>query len=266
MEVIRPRDQRAAVEHILFDFDGTISTIRQGWQDVMISYLVEVLLDTPGGALVNDLPGYVRDWVYELTGKQTIYQMIRLADEVTKRGGAARDPLDYKWEYLHRLWDRIQGRVQGLLTGAIAREDMVIHGAYELLDALRARGAKLYLASGTDQVYVNDEAAALGLPAYFGDRIYGAIDDYASYSKAIVIERILTSNNIDGRALAAFGDGYVEIENTKQVGGVAIGVASDEVRRRGIDSWKRERLIGVGADAIIGDYADVPSIIEYLYG
>jgi len=53
------------------------------------------------------------------------------------------------------------------------------------------RGVACYLASGTDRPYVLDEAAALGLPRYFDDRIYGALEDYQSYSKRLVIERIL---------------------------------------------------------------------------
>ena len=49
------------------------------------------------------------------------------------------------------------------------------------------------------------------LDQYFGPRIYGASDDYQSFSKAQVIERILRENEVDGAALLGFGDGYVEI-------------------------------------------------------
>ena len=266
IEIIRPRDPTARINHILFDFDGTLSLIRRGWQDVMISHMVEVLTDTPAGPMTGDLWGYVREYVYDLTGKQTVYQMIRLAEEVAKRGGEPRDPLEYKWEYLRRLWERIRERVEGLKAGTIPREEMVVAGTYDLLDALKSRRLSLYLASGTDEMYVKDEAGALGLEPYFGERMYGAIDDYKKFSKAIVIRRILETNRIEGRRLAAFGDGYVEIENAKQVGGTAIGVAADEEGRLGIDEWKRDRLLSVGADVIVGDYHDVTGIVEYLFG
>ena len=36
--------------------------------------------------------------------------------------------------------------------------------------------------------------------------------------------------------------------------GLAVGVASDEVKRQGINAWKRKRLIQAGADLIVGDY------------
>ena len=68
----------------------------------------------------------------------------------------------------------------------------------------------------------------LDVTRYFGPRIYGALDDYKSFSKKMVIERILRENAIPGEQLLAFGDGYVEIENTKGVGGLAVAVASDE--------------------------------------
>ena len=38
-----------------------------------------------------------------LNGRQTIYQMIQLADEVTQRGGTPLEPLAYKHRYHDRL-------------------------------------------------------------------------------------------------------------------------------------------------------------------
>ena len=73
----------------------------------------------------------------------------------------------------------------------------------------------------------------------------------------MVIERILRENRVDGSVLLGFGDGYVEIENIKSAGGVAIAVASDESGRSGKpDAWKRDRLIGVGADLVIPDFRE----------
>jgi len=134
------------------------------------------------------------------------------------------------------------------------------------LRALRDRGLELYLASGTDERYVHEEAALLGLDAYFGSRIYGAIDDYKRFSKAMVIRRILEENRVDGAALLGFGDGYVEIQNVKSVGGTAVAVASDEARRSGRpDAWKRDRLLGVGADLVIPDFRDYRALLAYLW-
>jgi len=58
------------------------------------------------------------------------------------------------------------------------------------------------------------------------------------------------------------GDGFVEIEELKKVGGLAIGVASNEETRTGVNDWKRNRLIRAGADIIIGDYLCRPELLE----
>ncbi|HUR44949.1 MAG TPA: hypothetical protein VMZ27_03655, partial [Candidatus Saccharimonadales bacterium] len=102
----------------------------------------------------------------------------------------------------------------------------------------------------------------------FGDRIYGAKDDYKSFSKKMVIDRILAENNINGEQLLAFGDGYVEIQNTKEAGGIAIALATDEAHngQGRVDAWKRQRLLGVGADAVIPDYRDADVLVKAIFG
>ena len=50
-------------------------------------------------------------------------------------------------------------------------------------------------------------------------------------------------------------------------GGTAVAVASDEAGRSGRpDAWKRDRLIGVGADLVIPDYRDWQVLLRYLWG
>ena len=265
IEIINRGLKTGGIRSVLFDFDGTISVIREGWQDIMVPMMVEELLKTPEHEDEAALHDYVREYVYVLTGKDTIYQMIRLAEEVKKRGGQALEPLDYKREYHRRLWERIEHRVAGLKAGSIDPHEMVIEGAIELLEDLHARGLDLYLASGTDHQYVTDEANALGVGKFFGDRIYGALDNYWERSKALVIKGILEQNGLHGESLLCFGDGFVEIENCKEAGGLAVGVASNEAERRGIDEWKRERLIRAGADVIIPDYTDLPALTHLLF-
>jgi phosphoglycolate phosphatase len=264
IEIINPTISRGQIRYALFDFDGTVSLIREGWQGVMIPMLVEFLLETPQHESEDELYGVVTEFVERLTGKQTIYQMIRLCEEMRQRGGNPLSPLEYKWMYLNRLGERIQGRVAGLKTGRVPPEEMMVPGAVPMLKALRAQGVTCYLASGTDEVYVLDEAGALGLTAYFAG-IYGALDDYQNYSKKMVIDRILNENGLSGSELVTFGDGYVEIENTKAVGAIAVGVASDEANRQGIDEWKRKRLIDAGADLIIPDFRPFERLIAYLF-
>jgi len=82
----------------------------------------------------------------------------------------------------------------------------------------------------------------------------------------MVIDRILKENEVPGEALVGFGDGYVEIQNVKAVGGVAVAVASEEAGRSGRpDPWKRDRLIGAGADLVIPDFRDFRPLVAYLW-
>ena len=258
----RPRPE---IRYVLFDFDGTLSLIRQGWPEVMVPMFVEMLPRTSGESDA-DLQRLAYDDIMRLNGKQTIFQMIQLAERIRQRGGSPREPLWYKHEYLRRLDQRIGDRVEGLRSGRIRPDDLLVHGSRQLLERLSARGLTLYLASGTDEPFVMAEAGLLDVARYFGPRIFGARDDYQNFSKQMVIDRILRDHAISGERLLAFGDGYVEIENTKAVGGLAVAVASDEANNGSgrVDQWKRQRLLGVGADVVIPDYRDAEALLCHL--
>mgnify|MGYP004586379549 CR=1 FL=1 len=83
---------------------------------------------------------------------------------------------------------------------------------------------------------------------------------------ALEVERIIRENGLQGHELVGFGDGFVEIENVKERGGFAVGVATDEKHHDGrVDAWKRERLIRAGADIIIPDFARAAELAAYLF-
>jgi phosphoglycolate phosphatase len=249
----------------LFDFDGTVSLIRSGWEQVMLPMMVEVLLQLKTGETAQQLHDIAAEFVARLTGKQTIYQMIELASQVQRRGGQPLEPLEYKRMYHDRLWALIGGRVEGLRAGRIDPETMMVPGTRDLLERLRGRGLRLYLASGTDEVYMADEARLLGVDRYFEGGVRGAQDDYKRFSKKMVIEGIIAEMRLSPGELLSFGDGYVEIENTKEAGGVAIGVATDEPECRQVNPWKRQRLMAAGADVIIPNFLEAGVLMDYLF-
>ena len=266
IETIRPPAGRKFACALL-DFDGTLSLIRQGWQDVMIPMMVEILRDLRHGLGVSELNDLVREDVTELTGRQTIYQMIRLAERIRQFGGAADEPLEYKRQYHRRLMERIEHRRRALAEGTRRGDEFLLAGARGMLEALCQRGLTLYLTSGTDEGYVVEEAGLLDIARYFEGRIYGARDDYRTFSKAAVIQRMLRAGEVAGSALLGIGDGCVEIEEVRAAGGYAVGVASDELRGGGaVDAWKRDRLLRAGADMIIPDFADLAGILNAWFG
>lgn len=258
---------RPGISHVLFDFDGTLSLVREGWVDVMMAMFLDMLPPVPQES-EPAARQRLHDDIMRQNGKQTIYQMIQFAERIRERGREAREPLWYKNEYLRRLDQRIADRLEGLRSGALTPDSFLVVGAREVLENLQQRSVPLYLASGTDEPYVRREAQLLHIAGYFGQHIYGALDDYRKFSKKMVIERILRENNIPGEQLLAFGDGYVEIQNTKEVGGLAVAVASDEANNGSgkMDEWKRKRLLGVGADVVIPDFRDAKALLEVIFG
>jgi phosphoglycolate phosphatase len=265
IEVLRPDLPRGRFRSALFDFDGTVSLIREGWPQVMIPMMVEALAGTGTAETQAELTATVEEFVMRLNGRQTIYQMIQLAEEVSRRGGTPLEPLAYKHRYHDLLMRRIEGRLADLAGGRARPEEWTVPGSHALLEGLRRRGLTLYLASGTDLKYVRREAELLGLAGYFGEHVYGAVDEYRNFSKQMIIDRILDEEGLHGEELLGFGDGFVEIEEVRKVGGVAVAVASDEVRRRGVNAWKRDRLVRAGADVVIPEYRRADRLLAYLF-
>ncbi len=265
LETVNPGAHARNARVALFDFDGTLSLVRAGWEHVMVPMMVEYLLATNSGESEQELTRIVEGFVGHLTGRQTIYQMMELADQISKRGGSPKDPLDYKHEYLDRLMVKIEGKREGLRSGRIPPDDLILPGGRRLLETLKDRDLTLYLASGTDQVYMREEAELLDVAKYFDGNVFGALDDYKRFSKKILIERIIRESDFEGEQFIGFGDGFVEIENVKEVGGVGVGVASDEPECAVADPVKRERLIGVGADWIIPNFLAHDELMAALF-
>jgi phosphoglycolate phosphatase len=265
LEIIRAGASASTARVAIFDFDGTISLIRTGWVDIMVPLCIEQLTALKTGESEEHLRTVVEEIVWRLTGKETIYQMMALADAIRARGGTPLEPSVYKKMYLDQLWTRISGRIEGLRNGSLRPEQFMVPGSRELLEALRERGLQLYLASGTDDANVKEEASLLDVARYFEGRIYGAQDDLKSFSKALLVRQLVSGAGHTGDQLLVVGDGYVEIEEVKKVGGIAVGVASAEPECLAVDEWKRKRLIGVGADFIVPNYLDLPNLLATLF-
>ncbi|MBR4888602.1 MAG: HAD family hydrolase [Clostridia bacterium] len=263
METICATTPKSPVRAVLFDFDGTISTLRCGWEQVMKPLMLEMI--SGGKPYGEELEREVETYIGESTGIQTIHQMKWLAAAVQERGnnpGAPTDPWWYKAEYNRRLMENVNERLKNLEEGCIPREDYLIKGSEEFLKALCSRGIKLYVASGTDHPDVCREAEALGVAQYF-TLIAGAPVGEENCSKEKVMARLLEEEGLQGSEVAVIGDGKVEIRLGKEAGARAVGLATDE-RNGGVDAVKRERLILAGADIICGDFTEANELLAFL--
>lgn len=265
IEIVNPKITRGRIRHVLFDFDGTLSLIREGWQKVMTALMMEVLLATPKGRELGEtsIRAMVTNYIDETTGIQTIFQMKWLAEKVTEFGGKALNPWEYKRIYNGRLLTQIAARIAALQRGQASPEDFLVPGAREFLSQLCELGVRCYLTSGTDEVYVKEEAQLLQIAQYFVG-IYGAEENWEEVKKKVIRE-VIGRHNLRGEELAAFGDGFVEIQEVKAVNGIAVGVATDEISPGRLNLWKRERLIRAGADLIVPDYRDHEVLIKFLF-
>ena len=273
IEYIGELPQDLAIEHCIFDHDGTLSVLREGWESVMEPMMVRAILgpayDTASAALFADVTRKVKRLIDRTTGIQTLMQMKGLVDLV--RGGgfvAESDILDehgYKRIFNDDLMKLIHTRVKKLASGELKSTDFQIKNARELLNELHRRGIKLYLASGTDQADVVAEATAMGYADLFEGRIFGSIGDIKADAKKMVLERIVRENNLAGHQFATFGDGPVEMRETQKVGGLCIGVASDELRRFGWNYAKRTRLVRAGASLLVPDFSQLQALLKAIH-
>ncbi|MDR3644112.1 MAG: HAD family hydrolase [Clostridia bacterium] len=248
----------------LFDFDGTISTLRHGWEGIMEPLMLEMICGStpPGEALKRE----VGEYIDSSTGIQTIHQMQWLAQAVKRHGlnpGASEDPWWYKAEYNRRLMIPVERRRQSILSGEVPRSRFLVRGSAEFLAAIKRSGAAIYVASGTDQQDVMREARALGVEGCFTE-IAGALPGSMDCSKEAVLRRLMEVNFLRGPEIAVFGDGRVEIELGREAGAVTVGVASDEEKLCGVNPVKRKKLLGAGAHAIIGDFTQAQEIFSWL--
>ena len=264
MEYITNIKPGEPVKAVLFDFDGTISTLRCGWESVMQPLMLEMISGGHpyGDALVHEIDAYIDT----STGIQTIFQMKWLAEQVASRGmnpGAPSDPWWYKAEYSRRLALYIADRKLGLSEGRYPPSDFIIGGSVEFLSKLKEKSIKMYVASGTDHPDVVEEAGALGVADFF-DEIAGAPPHEENCSKESVLNRLVTQYGLRGNQVAVIGDGKVEIALGRAIGARTLGLATDEINRFGISQIKRGRLLSAGADVIDGDFCDMSGILSWL--
>src|SRR5436305_3407191 len=143
IDVLRPDLPRGRFRAVVFDFDGTLSLIREGWQGVMTPMVVEELRRTGTQESDESLTATTEAIVVGLNGKPTVVQMARLAEEVVRRGSTPKTALEYAGIYQDRLLAMIRTRYDDLTAGRVAPADWAVPRAHALLERLRARGLTL---------------------------------------------------------------------------------------------------------------------------
>jgi len=269
IEVVTALPGRLKITHAICDHDGTISTLRQGWESVMEPMMIKAILgerySTADESLYAKATRRVRDYIDKTTGIQTLVQMQGLVKLVREFRGEPLEASRYKEIYLEALMELVRDRLHKLRRQELDVADFTVKKAPHFFQALHRAGIKLHLASGTDEQDVIAEAEALGYASLFEGRIYGAVGDVTVETKRIVLDRIMKDiGEANVSRIVTFGDGPVEIRETRKRGGLAVGIASDEIRRYGLNLGKRSRLIRAGAHLIVPDYSQTEALLACL--
>ena len=273
IEIVNKWENELHIKHAIFDHDGTISTLREGWELIMAPMMIKAILGDnyleANEILFQKVKSRVDDFIDKTTGIQTLVQMKGLIDLIREFGCVPEDRIldefGYKQIYNDELLIMVRQREKKLSLNELALEDFTLKNAVPFLQKLYDSGIKLYLASGTDDEDVKNEARILGYDYLFEGRIYGAVGDITKEAKKMVLDRILDSIGESAfGTVITFGDGPVEIRETRKRGGITIGLASNELRRYGLNEKKRTRLIKAGADIIVPDFSQSPQLLSLL--
>jgi phosphoglycolate phosphatase-like HAD superfamily hydrolase len=265
IEIINPGHIRGPFRCAIFDFDGTLSLLRGNWQGLMVPMMVEALLATGTSESRAELTTFVEEFVTRLTGQPTMQQMYALADEIDKRGCPRPDPNVYFNRYMDMLISRTAARIAAVQSDDKQPDDFLVPGSRPLLEKLAGAGFLLVIASGTNLADVRRESELLKIDHYFAERIFGPVNDNPNFTKERSLHQLMADHSLRGDQIVSIGDGPAEMLAIKSVGGLAIGVASDEVHQDGrINHLKRDHLIRSGADFIIPDYVNIDNMLRFL--
>src|SRR5829696_8607007 len=99
--MLKPKIEHRSISHVIFDFDGTLSWLRNGWPDVMTQLFTEYLPNhvRESTTVRNEL----RRDVLALNGKPSIYQMRCFHERATEFNTPLPAPDELLELYLLRL-------------------------------------------------------------------------------------------------------------------------------------------------------------------
>ena len=256
----RPRP----IRHVFMDWDGTTALTRGGWSDIMVELFAEKLPVFPHED-EDSIRILAREELMRLNGRPSIHQMARLAEMVEERGGSAASADEYQRDYQSRVAHLIESRLARVESGAASPDSLLVPGVRAFFTELNERGIAITLASGTPLPELLLEVRLLGLEHHFA-AIHGPTDiEDRTFAKRDILQLVLRENGLEGPELIAFGDGPVELIETRAVGGLAVAVATDEAQPGRLDHGKRATLLAAGSEAVIADFTALEELLSAFF-
>lgn len=247
------------------DNDGTISRIRDGWEDIMKSCLIKWITGDDSNLITTSLVWEVEEMIRRTTGITTIFQMDLAVKLVKKYGFVGSKEIkvaeEYKVDYLANLMGLVEKRKKQIENNGVM-DDCVIEGAEYFYPILCNLIDKKIIFSGTDDEDVKQELELLGFGELF-DNVYGAV---GRRDKKDVLRQILKEYTVKANEGLIIGDGPVEIKLAKEYKFTAIGVCSSSIKEGKWNQEKVKMLTKAGADILIPDYTASQYLIDILFG
>lgn len=254
-----------AVRAAVFDFDGTVSLLSEGWQELMQALFESILFErvsfTESEAETERKK--IAQFIFELTGKPSFFQCARFVEEVALCGGPKLDAKRVHAEFLSLIDRRLEEREEAIRSGEVPAETFLVPGVRPFLERLQAMGWRLMLVSGSVDAMVQRQCCLLRLHDFFDGGVFGSPTNTSqSFSKEAVIRDFMARFGLKPAEIVGFGDGFVETHFVHAIGGFAVGLATREKERDGkINEWKREKLLEASADAILPDFSTAMKLL-----
>ena len=207
---------------ILFDFDGTLTESGLGITRSVSYACAQMGVPVPAQAVLDRFVG---------PPLAAAFQMYAGLDEA----GAREATEHYRVRYRETGW----------------KENRVYDGVVDMLEALRAAGCYLAIASGKPELFVRQISEYFDIAKYF-DRIVGISFETTHADKCELIARALPEG-CDRRAAAMVGDRRFDMEAAKKMGLRAVGAL--------YGYGSREELAESGADDIAASVAELSEIL-----
>jgi rfaE bifunctional protein kinase chain/domain len=118
-------NQFGEIKHVVFDHDGTISTLRQGWEEIMEPVMIKSILGEKYNSIdqanYNEVVKQVQEYINKTTGIQTIFQMEGLVKMIEEFGFVPKekilDKFEYKKIYNAALMEMVNERLKNCTMG-----------------------------------------------------------------------------------------------------------------------------------------------------
>ena len=257
---VREKPEISQIKCVVLDYDGTLTTLRKGWDKILSAYAREKV--NPGS--LEKIPEleekllHLTDHAGGTTPKQLMSRLVAIIDHF---GFVKAAPIDfYAKEYADHFNEQINDRVSNF---HIDGESYVINGVRPMLKFLDEKKTINYVVTGSCTHAVTDELNKLLLDNHF-KRVYGASLETIGNLKEDAIREIMDRHSLNNHEVLIVGDGSTEIKAADTLNLPSIGIASDE-HSGGLCQRKRSNLLDLGAHVIIHDYSDFDKLWDWLH-